>query len=352
MIDPHVHLRDGPERSKETLEHGLAVAWRAGLDGVCEMPNTDPALDRREAIERRIEEADRVIDRLGIGIFHGIWAGLTVDPAQIEDVVRCWAAWRPRVVGLKLYAGSSTGALGVTSIDGQRAVWTRLAELGYDGVVAVHGEKETLFARRGDGSLAWDPARPGSWAAARPPEAETASVEDQLALSAEAGFRGTVHVAHVSVPAALELVVRARAAGRRVSCGLTPQHALLSAADLDGPDGILSKTNPPLRPEPMPGLMLRALLDGTIDWVESDHAPHTLADKRERCASGIPVLPFWPRFIEILRERGVAPDRLARITHEAAGEILEAAVDDGERAPDPDLAREYPFDPFARLRRR
>ncbi len=351
MIDPHVHLRDGPERSKETLAHGLAVAWRAGLDGVCEMPNTDPPLDRRETIERRIGEADGVIDRLGIGMFHGIWAGLTVDPAQIEDVVRCWAEWRPRVVGLKLYAGSSTGALGVTSIEGQRAVWERLAELGYDGVVAVHCEKEGLFPRRGDGSVDWNPGRPASWAAARPPGSETASVEDQIALSAAAGFRGTLHVAHVSVPAALAAVVGARAARRRVTCGLTPQHALLSAADLDGPDGILSKTNPPLRPDPMPDLMLRALLDGAIDWIESDHAPHTIADKRERHASGIPVLPIWPRFVEILRERGIAPDRLARITHEAACETLEAAVEDGARAPEPDLAREYPFDPFARLRR-
>ncbi len=109
MIDPHVHLRDGSERAKETLEHGLGVAWRAGLDGVVEMPNTDPPLVRRDAIARRIDDADRAIARLGIGIFHGIWAGLTADPDQIEDVVRTWAEMRPRVAGLKLYAGPSTG---------------------------------------------------------------------------------------------------------------------------------------------------------------------------------------------------------------------------------------------------
>jgi dihydroorotase len=350
MIDPHVHLRDGTERAKETLEHGLGVAWRAGLDGVFEMPNTDPPLDRRDAIARRIDDADRAIDRLGIGIFHGIWAGLTSDPSQIEDVVRSWAELRPRVVGLKLYAGPSTGGLGVAGLDAQRAVWTRLAELGYDGVVAIHCEKERLFARRPDGSPDWDPARPSSWAVARPPEAETASVADQIALSAEVGFRGGVHVAHVSVPAALEAIVRARAAGRRVTCGLTPQHALLSAADMDRPDGVLLKTNPPLRPDPMPDLMLRALLAGTIDWVESDHAPHTLADKRERHASGLPVLNFWPRFVALLRERGMEPELLARVTHEAACEALGAAVDDSGRAPDPDLAGEYPFNPFARYR--
>jgi len=347
MIDPHVHLRDGSERAKETLEHGLGVAWRAGLDGVFEMPNTDPPLAGRDAIARRIDDADRAIDRLGIGIFHGIWAGLTSDPAQIEDVVRSWAEMRPRVAGLKLFAGPSTGGLGVTDLETQRAVWARLAELGFDGVVAVHCEKEEAFARLSDGSPDWDPARPSSWSAARPPGAETASVEDQIGLSGEAGFRGTVHVAHVSVPDALEAITRARAAGRRVTCGLTPQHALLSADDLDRPDGVLLKTNPPLRPAPMPGLMLQALLDGAIDWVESDHAPHTLGDKRERHASGIPVLHFWPRFVAILRERGIPPELLARVTHEAACETLQAAVEDAGREPDPDLEREYPFDPFA-----
>jgi dihydroorotase len=348
MIDPHVHLRDGAERAKETLEHGLGVAWRAGLDGVFEMPNTDPPLTGRDAIARRIDDADTAIGRLGIGIFHGIWAGLTADPSQIEDVVRTWAEMRPRVVGLKLYAGPSTGGLGMTAFEVQRAVWARLAELGYDGVVAVHCEKEGLFARRPDGSPGWDPARPSSWAAARPPEAETASVEDQISLSAEAGFRGTVHVAHVSVPAALEAIVRARAAGRKITCGLAPQHALLSAADLDRPEGILLKTNPPLRPNPMPDLMLEALLAGTIDWVESDHAPHTLADKREQHASGIPVLHFWPRFVEVLRARGMEPALLERVTHEAACGTLAAAIESSGRAPDTDLARDYPFDPFAR----
>jgi dihydroorotase len=346
MIDPHVHLRDGAERAKETLEHGLGVAWRAGLDAVLEMPNTDPPLIGRDALLRRIEDADRAIARLGIGIFHGIWAGLTADPSQIEDVVRSWAELRPRVVGLKLFAGPSAATLGLTGVAEQRAVWTRLAELGYDGVVAVHCEKEGLFARRPDGSPAWDPARPSSWAGARPPEAETASVADQLALSAEAGFRGGVHVAHLSVPAALEAVVRARAAGRRVTCGLTPHHALLSTADMDRPDGLLLKTNPPLRPDPMPKQMLEALFAGSIDWVESDHAPHTLVDKRERFASGIPVLPFWPRFTGVLRERGISPELLERVTHEAACETLGAAIEGSHRAADPDLAREYPFDPF------
>ena len=75
MIDPHVHLRDWSQKAKETLRHGLSVAWRAGLDGVFEMPNTDPPLTTREAILRRIDDADAALASLRIPLFHGLYAG-------------------------------------------------------------------------------------------------------------------------------------------------------------------------------------------------------------------------------------------------------------------------------------
>lgn len=352
MIDPHVHLRDWSERRKDTLEHGLSVAWKAGLAGVFEMPNTDPALTSRQTILSRIEDADKAIEALGIDIFHGIWAGLTSSPDQIEEVMRTWVELRPRVVGLKMFAGHSTGGMGIMRKEDRRAVWRQLTELGFDGVLAVHCEMEDLLRRRADGSVEWDPARPSSWSDARPPEAELASVDEQIALAREVGFRGALHVVHVSVPASLDRIESARAAGLRVTCGLTPQHALLSAADMQGSGGPLLKANPPLRPDPMPAEMLSALLAGRITWVESDHAPHTLEEKRTEHPSGIPVLPFWPRFVEILRERGAGPELLEGVTHEAICEAFDVAIEPTDREPAPDgaLAREYPFDPFARLR--
>ncbi len=81
MIDPHVHLRDWNQAGKETLRHGLSVAFRAGLDAVFEMPNTDPPLVTRDAIRRRIDDADAACRSLGIRIFHGLYAGLTAVAA-------------------------------------------------------------------------------------------------------------------------------------------------------------------------------------------------------------------------------------------------------------------------------
>jgi dihydroorotase len=346
VIDPHVHLRDGAQSAKETVRHGLEVAWRAGLDAVFEMPNTDPALTDRRTILRRLELADRAVRDLGEPIFHGLYAGLTASPAQREEVVRVQRELFPRVVGLKLFAGHSTGNMGIVEEAEQRAVYNHLAELGFTGVLAVHCEKESMMRRRADGSPDWDPARPVTHAAARPPEAETASVEDQIKFSAEAGFQGHLHICHASVAETVGLVRRAADGGRRISCALTPHHALLHSGLMEAEDGILWKCNPPLRTAALQERMLALLLEGRIDWIETDHAPHGLRDKREGFASGIPVLPFLPRFLSALRSRGAGGLLLDRLTHEAVCAVFGMKIPNSGRVGEDSLAREYPFDPF------
>lgn len=339
MIDPHVHLRDGAQESKETVRHGLEVAWRAGLDAVFEMPNTDPPLTGREAILRRMDLADRALRDLGVPILHGLYAGLTAAPRQREEAVRAWRELFPRVVGLKMFAGHSTGGMGIVGEADQRTVYRHLAELGFTGVLAVHCEKESLMAR-------WDPARPATHAAARPPEAETASVRDQIRFSNAADFPGHLHVCHASVPETADLVRAAADGGRRISCALTPHHALLHSGMMEGPDGLLWKCNPPLRAAAMQERMLALLLEGRIDWIETDHAPHTLRDKRKGHASGMPVLPFLPRFLEVLRGCGLGAALLDRLTHDAVCAAFGMKIPNSGRIGEGNLSREYPFDPF------
>jgi len=351
MIDPHAHLRDWNQAEKETLRHGLSVAWRAGLDGVFEMPNTDPPLTSRRAIERRILDADRAVRELGVPIFHGLYAGLTADPAQLEEAVKAWREMFPRVVGLKLFAGHSTGDMGIVERAAQELVYRRLAALGFTGVLAVHCEKEELMKKRPDGGPDWDPGSPATHGQARPPAAEVASVNDQKELARAADFRGTLHIAHVSTPWALDLL-RGRHSPEgtplrfRLTSGLTPHHALLDETRMDGSKGMLLKTNPPLRPSPMPSMMLARLLKGEIDWIETDHAPHTLKDKMEGFASGIPVLPYHPRFLDLLRGRGVPEERLDAMCHGAICSAFGVDIPNRKRKPDLGLAAEYPWDPF------
>jgi dihydroorotase len=354
MIDPHVHLRDWNQKGKETLRHGLSVAWRAGLDAVFEMPNTDPPLTSRAAILRRIDDADAALAALRVPLFHGLYAGLTADPAQIEEAVAAGRDLFPRVVGLKMYAGHSTGQMGIVEREAQAVVYKTLTQLGYSGVLAVHCEKQSLL-RPGD----WNPARPASHARARPPAAEVASVDDQRELALEADFPGILHVCHISTPWALDVLRARHASGAedgpdrkalRVTCGLTPHHALLDAGMMDSPDGLLLLTNPPLRPLPMPSLMLERLCDGSIDWVETDHAPHTRTDKTQSFACGLPGLAYYPRFVTGLVRAGVAGQRIEQITHDAICRAFGVRIENRHRAGDSDLAREYEFDPFAAFR--
>ena len=301
MIDPHVHLRDWGQSDKETVRHGLSVAYRAGLDALFEMPNTEPPLTGRKTIDRRLALADQVLGDLDGPMFHGLYAGVTADKDQLAEVVEAWRDLFPRVVGLKMYAGHSTGRMGLVTEAEQSRVYRALSELGYTGVLAVHAEKESLLLTKSNGEPDWDPDSPETHADARPPAAEVASVEDQLTFAAEARFQGTLHIVHISTLRSLASVEQARRDGTiAVRCGLTPHHGLLTREMMRGPEGLLAKMNPPLRQAYDQQGLLAGLLDGRIDWIETDHAPHTVADKIQRYASGIPVLPFYPRFVQRL----------------------------------------------------
>jgi len=99
MIDPHVHLRDWAQSDKETLAHGLMVAKRSGITALFDMPNTNPPLTSREAITRRLREANA----LGSGVSYHIWAGVTGDTQQVREVAELVEELYPSVIGLKIW---------------------------------------------------------------------------------------------------------------------------------------------------------------------------------------------------------------------------------------------------------
>ena len=310
MIDPHVHLRDWNQKEKETVAHGLAEAKRRGFTHVCDMPNTDPPLTDRETVLRRLALADSIE-----GIGYHIWMGLTADPRQIEEAVETQRALKPQVVGLKLFLGQSTGHMGICAYEDQRRVFETLTRLGYDGFVAVHAEKEACLK-----PALYIPGRFETHSLARPPEAEIESVRDALRLIKETGFSGTLHIAHISTAGAVELVKQAQTEGLPVTFGVTPHHALFTSADAAEHDCYL-KMNPPLRNESDRAAVYFTLFDGSALWIESDHAPHTRAQK-EAGASGIPGFDNMLLLIERLKQDGISPERLYALTYSNAASAL------------------------------
>lgn len=318
MIDVHVHLRDGAQADKETIAHGFRVAASCGISALFDMPNTVPTLTTRQAILDRIDfgrkMATTVAQEVGFPLFYGVYGGVSADYHQVQSMVDLYREVHPALVGLKMFAGHSTGNMGLVEADQQRAVYEMLTDMGYTGVLAVHCEKERLM--RPD---LWDPLRPESHLKARPVEAEVSSVADQIAAARLSGFSGTLHICHISTAKAIALVVQARGEGMRITCGATAHHALLSER-VAGTAGNLCKMNPPLRSEGDRRAVFEALCTGDIDWIESDHAPHTIEDKRNG-ASGIPGFAGTALLLLHLYRQGVDKDRLSLLCGRRAQEV-------------------------------
>lgn len=309
MIDPHVHLRDWKQADKETVAHGLSVARDCGFTHVFDMPNTDPPLTCRESILRRLELAEGTE-----GIEYHVWAGLTPDPEQIAEMAAAYRELHPKVVGMKLFLGNSTGNMGVTRYEDQLGVFRTLAELDYRGFVAVHAEKESLMRPE-----LYVPGSFETHSLARPPVAEQESIRDAIRAVEESGFRGTLHIAHVSTAESIRIVTGAK--GRiPVTMGATPHHALFTSEDARDHSRYL-KMNPPLRGEADRRAVFEGLLNGEIDWMESDHAPHT-REQKEAGASGIPGFGNMLLLIAALKRAGISDSRLREITFTNASALL------------------------------
>lgn len=345
MIDPHVHFRDWEQNRKETIKHGLSVAERIGLSGVFDMPNTSPTITTRELIERRLEDADKV----NSPVFYGVYAGLTSNPNQIKEVVKAWRELFPRVVGLKMFAvKSGPSNLEVSKEDEQRLVYQTLVDEGYNGVLAVHCEKESFLKPN-----LWNPKNPKSHSYARPSISEASSVQDQLVFAGQLGFKGNLHIAHVSVPTSVELIEVSRRMNKvKLTCGVTPHHCLLNY-DLipESKQGLLYKVNPPLRDADSSKKMLELLKEERINWIETDHAPHTLAEKlNSPYMSGFPGLPFYPHFLNYLKENGFSEEQLRNLTHRNICNTFGIDLPERDIIPDKTLHNEYEVDVYKGMR--
>ena len=298
MTDPHVHFRDWNQKSKETVLHGMTVGAKAGFDVFFDMPNCNPPLTDRQTIEKRIQlgqTSEEELRKQGFDVHYHIYCGITENKDQIREVVQAYNDLFPRICGMKMFASQSTGNMGIIEEEKQRAIYRTLAEENYTGVIAVHCEKESLFK-----------PEEKSHSRRRPPESEEASVEDQIRFAEEAGFKGTLHIAHISTEGALEAVREARERNIiRITCGATPHHILLNCTK----ETDIVKMNPPLRDEENRLAIWNALFDGTINWIESDHAPHTLEDKKNG-ASGLPGFEGMLITISKLREAGMSEQKL------------------------------------------
>ena len=268
LVDVHVHLRDPGFSFKETMRTGTLAAARGGYTAVCAMPNVSPVPDCAEALGVQLQ---RIREDAVVRVYP--YGAITVG--ERGEALSDMAALAPDCVAF------SDDGRGVQSGERMRSAMLRAKALGK--LIAAHCEDNSLL-RGGyihDGAYARAHGHRGICS-----ESEWRQVERDLALARETGC--AYHVCHVSTKESVARIRAAKAEGVDVTCETAPHYLLLCEDDLQE-DGRF-KMNPPLRTREDQAALIAGLLDGTIDMIATDHAPHTREEKSrglEHSAMGV-----------------------------------------------------------------
>jgi dihydroorotase len=265
FIDPHAHLREPGQTHKEDLESGLSAALAGGFGTVVCMPNTQPVLDTPEVIEALCNRAKTLqLARLLPS------AALTMG--QRGEHLTEAAALKAQGVVMLTDDGRTNEHSGVL-----RRALEYSSALGM--VVSVHAEDAGL---RGDGVMNEGAVSERLGLPGNPIAAEAARIARDIEILATSG--GRLHVQHLSSARGLALVRQAKAQGLGISCEVTPHHLTLDdelfASQRFFCNPVL-KVAPPLRTQSDVAALIAGVLDGTIDCIGTDHAPHSLAEKQQ-----------------------------------------------------------------------
>ena len=278
FVDLHCHLREPGQEHKETLASGLAAAAAGGFTTVCCMPNTTLPLDTPTLVAWVREQAASV-SLVRLDVIAAISAGQAGERlAPLRDLAAAGAV-----------AFSDDGRP-VWDDSVMRAALRAAGELGLP--LSLHEEDRALAA---GGVMNAGPVAERLGLRGLPNAAEERMIARDIALLADEGGRARVHIAHVSTAGAVELVRAAKRRGLPVSAEATPHHLTLTddlaARPWDGrPYDTRTTVNPPLRARADVEAVIAGLLDGTIEAIATDHAPHSAADKQrayEQAAFGI-----------------------------------------------------------------
>jgi dihydroorotase len=296
LIDLHTHLREPGQEYKEDIATGTRAAAAGGYTAVCAMPNTSPVNDNRavsELIVRRAAEVG-VVRVYPVGaISKGSKGESLAEMGELRDA----------------------GCVAVSD-DGHPVMNAELMRRAmeyartFDLTVVQHCEDLTLS---GGGSMNEGAVSTRAGIRAQPTAAESTMVARDVELCALTGAR--YHVAHISSAESVRLVREAKRRGLPVTCEVTPHHLTLTDEACATYD-THCKCNPPLRSQADVEAVRDGLLDGTIDAVATDHAPHSPVEKDvefEQAAFGIIGLETAvPLVLDLVRERGMSPSDWVR----------------------------------------
>jgi dihydroorotase len=263
-IDVHVHFRDPGYPQKEDFASGTAAAAFGGVTCVFDMPNTLPTIATPEALvdKHRIASAKAHVD-------YGLYAVLGEDSIEQVD-----ALIEGGIIGFKLYMGNTFGRIPSPTTGAMLEAFEVVAPTGKR--ISLHAETNSIMERRESRLRATGRIDPIAHLAARPAVVAVEAVARAAILAEWTGAR--IHILHISSAAELRPLAEAKARGVDITGETCPHYLLLSEADYKTFGGVV-RVNPPVREAANRQPLWNALLDGTVDMIATDHAPHAPDEK-------------------------------------------------------------------------
>jgi dihydroorotase len=267
VIDPQVHFREPGLEHKEDLFTASCACAKGGVTSFLEMPNTRPLTTTQAALDDKLSRAaDKCL------VNYGFFIGAT--PENLPDLLDA----NP-TPGIKVFMGSMHGQL---LMDGEENL-ERIFSKG-DRLIAVHAEDQARINQRRQEFAGISDVAIHS----QIQDNQAALLATQLALKLSKKYQRRLHILHLSTGDEAELLRQEKPSW--VTAEVTPQHLLLNTSAYQK-IGSLAQMNPPLREPRDNEILWQALLDGVIDFIATDHAPHTLAEKAQdypNTPSGMP----------------------------------------------------------------
>jgi len=258
LIDIHVHFREPGDEEEETIATGAMAAVAGGFTTVCCMPNTKPALDN----EAQIEFVRRESERVGLANVYPV--GAITKGREGKELAEIGSMHQRGAIAF------SDDGVGVADASVMRKA---LQYMGmFDALIMQHCEEPALSG----GSMHSGLVSTTLGLNGLPPEAEQLMIARDLLLNRTIGCR--YHVQHISSAWSVELIRQAKRDGQRVTAEVSPHHLLLTDEACRGYDTNF-KMNPPLRSETDVKACIEGVVDGTIDILATDHAPHRAEEK-------------------------------------------------------------------------
>ena len=265
LVDMHVHLRDPGQEYKEDIESGTRAAAKGGFTGVCSMPNTDPCTDNGIVVQY-IKTRAAEVGHCRVYPSGACTRGLKGEAlAEMGDMV-------------------ARGAVAFTD-DGRgiqdAGMMRRVMDYGimFGKVFMSHCQDADLV---GEGQVNEGVVSTRLGMLGWPAEGEELQIQRDIALARLTGAK--LHIQHITTKRGLDMVRAAKAEGLPVTCEATPHHLFLTEDDIDATYPTALKVNPPLRTAEDAAALLEGVIDGSVDAIVTDHAPHAEWEKAREFA--------------------------------------------------------------------